>query len=90
MTEHISTKITVAFVVMLFASGVAWGTSATNISKNDEAIVEVQFEQKALETRFDKIQHTVTKIETNQQNLKEDVLEIKGDIKLILKSLRGN
>jgi peptidoglycan hydrolase CwlO-like protein len=78
-------------VIALFIAGItSYNSVVAQTANNVRDVTEVKLEQKELEIRFDGIQTIVTQIETNQQNLKEDVTEIKSDIKLILKSLRGN
>ena len=82
--------IALPFITLLFVGGMAWGTATAQTKNNNDKIAAVELEQKNLENKFDDVQQTVTEIRTNQQNMKEDMSEIKADLKLLLRRIGDN
>ena len=83
-------KTLIYFIGVLAVAVTAWNTVVAQTFENEEDIVELATDQKILEEKFDEIQDSVLVVHENQKHMAEDMQEIKSDLKLLIRSLRGD
>ena len=80
-------SLIIALIIFVLAQGQSNGTKAEGIKNNKEDIIDVKQELKELKN-FNLIQsERMVRLESNSDNIKEDVQEIKSDNKEIIKIL---
>jgi peptidoglycan hydrolase CwlO-like protein len=82
-------QVPVYFIGLLVAGVMAWSSVVAQTDENEEDIVSLLADVKAQDEAIQDVQTTVTEIRTKQQNIQEDVQEIKADIKLLIRNLRS-
>ena len=80
-------SLIIALIIFVLAQGQSNGTKAEGIKNNKEDIIDVKQELKELKD-FNLIQsERMVRLESNSDNIKEDVKDIKKDNKEILRIL---
>lgn len=80
-------QVPIYFIGLLIAGVMTWDNVVAQTETNAKELEELSIEQKALEEKFDKIQDNVLIVQENQKNMKEDMQEIKTDLKILIRSI---
>ncbi len=79
-------KMLIYLVGILVIGVTAWNTVVAQTTLNTKSIEDLTTEQRALEEKYDEIQDSVLIIQESQEDMEEDVQEIKADVKLLIRS----
>jgi|DEB0MinimDraft_10_1074344.scaffolds.fasta_scaffold02184_4 septal ring factor EnvC (AmiA/AmiB activator) len=87
--KALSLEFLVGFILMAFSVGGSWAMLSAQAEATEDKVHMIEEKQKSQDDALLQIQLDLESVKSGQEHVKEDILEIKGDLKDVLVEIRA-